>query len=43
VWVGLADAAGSDARRLALAGGRDQIRQITVISALDLLRRRLAG
>jgi nicotinamide mononucleotide (NMN) deamidase PncC len=43
VWVGLADGGGSEARRLALAGGRDQIRQITVISALDLLRRRLGG
>jgi nicotinamide-nucleotide amidase len=41
VWVGLADAAGSHARRLSLAGGREQIRQITVISALDLLRRHL--
>ncbi len=41
VWIGVADGAGTDARQLMLAGGRDQIRQITVISALDLLRRRL--
>jgi nicotinamide-nucleotide amidase len=34
---------GSLARRLTLAGDRDQIRQITVISALDLLRHRLLG
>jgi nicotinamide-nucleotide amidase len=43
VWVGLADGGGSQARRLARAGARDQIRQITVISALDLLRRHLGG
>jgi nicotinamide-nucleotide amidase len=41
VWIGVADEAGTDARQLMLAGGRDQIRQITVISALDLLRHRL--
>jgi nicotinamide-nucleotide amidase len=43
VWVGLADAAGASARRLLLGGDRDQIRQITVISALDQLRYRLLG
>jgi nicotinamide-nucleotide amidase len=43
VWVGLADASGASARRLALTGDRDQVRQITVISALDQLRYRLLG
>ena len=41
VWVGIHDENGTEARLLRLAGGRDQIRQIATISALDLLRRRL--
>lgn len=41
VWIGVHDRTGTDARRLRLAGGRDQIRQIAAISALDILRRRL--
>lgn len=41
VWIGVHDASGTDARLLRLAGGRDQIRQIAAISALDMLRRRL--
>jgi nicotinamide-nucleotide amidase len=43
VWVGLADSQGALARQLGLPGSRDQIRQITVISALDQLRHRLLG
>ncbi|HVA74333.1 MAG TPA: competence/damage-inducible protein A [Acidimicrobiales bacterium] len=41
VWIGIHEPSGTDARLLRLAGGRDQIRQIAAISALDLLRRRL--
>lgn len=41
VWIGVHDQAGTEARLLRLAGGRDQIRQIAAISALDMLRRRL--
>lgn len=45
VWVGVADHHGGAAHQLALLGGRDrdQIRQISVISALDLLRHHLLG
>jgi nicotinamide-nucleotide amidase len=44
VWVGLA-MPGEDpfARRLHLPGQREQVRQLAVISSLDLLRRRLAA
>jgi len=41
VWIGLAGLGPPEARLLHLAGDRDQIRQISAISALDLLRRRL--
>ncbi|MHB1535079.1 MAG: competence/damage-inducible protein A [Acidimicrobiales bacterium] len=41
VLVGLASAGGSWARKLVLPGDRDRVRQMTVISALDLLRRHL--
>jgi nicotinamide-nucleotide amidase len=41
VWVGVHDATGTEATLLRLVGGREQIRQIATISALDLLRRRL--
>lgn len=45
VWVGVADHDGAFAQQLALLGGRnrDQIRQTSVISALDLLRHHLLG
>jgi competence/damage-inducible protein CinA-like protein len=45
VWVGIADHKGAAAQQLALLGGRDrdQIRQISVISALDQLRHHLLG
>jgi nicotinamide-nucleotide amidase len=45
VFVGLASATGSEGRELGMFGDRDreQIRQITVISALDQLRHRLLG
>lgn len=45
VWVGVADDQGAAAHQLALLGGRDrdQIRQISVISALDHLRHHLLG
>lgn len=45
VWVGIADRNGAAAEQLALIGGRDrdQVRQISVISALDLLRHHLLG
>jgi nicotinamide-nucleotide amidase len=42
LWVGIADATGSDAHLLRLPGQREQMRQFAVISSLDLLRRRLA-
>ncbi len=41
VWVGLAGLGSPQARLLHLAGDREQIRQISAISALDLVRRRL--
>ncbi len=43
VWVGLAIDGASHAQQLGVFGGsdRDQIRQMSTISALDLLRRRL--
>jgi nicotinamide-nucleotide amidase len=41
VWVGLAGLGPPEALLLHLAGDRDQIRQISAISALDLVRRRL--
>jgi nicotinamide-nucleotide amidase len=45
VWVGLCGLGPSEARHLALGrlggGDREQIRQISTISALDMLRRRL--
>ena len=41
VWVGLSEPGGAQARLLHLAGDREQIRQISAISALDLLRRQL--
>lgn len=41
VWIGVHDASGTEARLLHLGGGRDQIRQIAAISALDMLRRRI--
>jgi nicotinamide-nucleotide amidase len=45
VWVGVADRDGATAQQLALMGrrDRDQIRQTSVISALDLLRHHLLG
>ncbi len=41
VWVGLSGLGNPQARLLHLAGDREQIRQISAISALDLLRRQL--
>jgi nicotinamide-nucleotide amidase len=41
VWIGLAGLGAPEARLLHMAGDREQIRQISAISALDLLRRRL--
>jgi nicotinamide-nucleotide amidase len=41
VWVGLATGGRSEAVLLHLPGEREQIRMLTTISALDLLRRRL--
>jgi nicotinamide-nucleotide amidase len=41
VWVGLSGLGAPQARLLHLAGDREQIRQISAISALDLLRRQL--
>jgi PncC family amidohydrolase len=43
VWVGLAMDGASHAQQLGMIGGadREQIRQMSTISALDLLRRRL--
>jgi nicotinamide-nucleotide amidase len=41
VWVGLSGPGTPQARLLQMAGDREQIRQISAISALDLLRRQL--
>jgi nicotinamide mononucleotide (NMN) deamidase PncC len=47
VWIAISGAMGEAGapdvmtRKLQLGGDRDQIRQISTISALDLLRRRL--
>jgi nicotinamide-nucleotide amidase len=41
LWVGLAVGAEVTARQLRMPGTREQMRQFSVISALDLLRRRL--
>jgi nicotinamide-nucleotide amidase len=41
VWVGVAGIGETLTRRLELSGDRERIRQLTVISAGDLLRRRL--
>ncbi len=41
VWVGLHVAGETTTHRLALPGDRERVRQMTVISALDLLRRAL--
>jgi nicotinamide-nucleotide amidase len=43
VWVGLSIDGVDDAVGLQVPGDRDRVRQMTVISALDLLRRRLLG
>jgi nicotinamide-nucleotide amidase len=42
LWVGLALGGDATAHHLRLPGTREQMRQFSVISALDLLRRRLA-
>jgi competence/damage-inducible protein CinA-like protein len=41
VWIAVSGVGGVESRMLHLGGDRDQIRQISTISALDLLRRRL--
>jgi nicotinamide-nucleotide amidase len=41
VWVGLAVRGAVQTRKLSLPGDRDRVRQMTVISALDVLRRAL--
>jgi nicotinamide-nucleotide amidase len=41
VWVGLAVRGAVQTRKLSLPGDRERVRQMTVISALDLLRRAL--
>jgi nicotinamide-nucleotide amidase len=41
VWIGLADGTATTSSTLRLPGEREQVRQLTVISALDLLRRHL--
>lgn len=41
VWIGVHDPGGTDTRLLQIPGGREYIRQIATISALDLLRRRI--
>ncbi len=42
VWVGVADGDERRSTRLSLPGDRGTVRQLTVISALDILRRHLA-
>ncbi|MFL6204937.1 MAG: competence/damage-inducible protein A [Acidimicrobiales bacterium] len=41
VWLGTAVGDDVDARQLRLPGDRDRVRQLTVISAMDMLRRKL--
>ena len=41
VWVGISAANGSLAQRFLFGGGREQIRKLAVLSAFDILRRRL--
>ncbi|MEZ5218644.1 MAG: CinA family protein [Ilumatobacteraceae bacterium] len=41
LWVGIAGLGATVARRLRLPGSRDQMRQMAVISSLDLLRHAL--
>lgn len=41
VWIGVADASTTVATRIFRPGGRDRVRQMTAISAMDLLRRHL--
>jgi nicotinamide mononucleotide (NMN) deamidase PncC len=43
VWVGLSVDGAVTTRNLWLPGDRDRVRQMTVISALDLLRRRVTA
>lgn len=41
VWIGLADTDGTTATRIFRPGGRERVRQMTVISAMDIVRRHL--
>ncbi len=41
VWIGISAANGSLAQRFLFGGGREQIRKLAVLSAFDILRRRL--
>lgn len=41
VYIGLSDSSGTIHRQLNLVGSRDRIKNLTALSALDLLRRRL--
>ena len=41
VWLGVAVGDEVEARHLRLPGDRDRVRQLSVISLMDLLRRRL--
>jgi len=43
VWLGVAVGDQVEARQLRLPGDRDRVRQLSVISLMDLLRRRLLG
>ncbi|MDQ2724340.1 MAG: competence/damage-inducible protein A [Actinomycetota bacterium] len=43
VWIGVADASSTVAKRIFRPGSRDRVRQMTAISAMDLLRRHLLG
>jgi nicotinamide-nucleotide amidase len=43
VWLGVAVGDDVDARGLRLPGDRDRVRQLSVISAMDLLRRKLVS
>jgi nicotinamide-nucleotide amidase len=43
VWIGLSECSGTFARHFILRGGRNRIRRIAALNALDLLRRQISA